>query len=106
MMEFERVSTAQSILFSRFATFPKTCYCDNAYNMGRSIILRAPWFNDKCNIICDRFPCKVHICNSVWDPGSDHSCSIYTSYGAESINRLWSLTKAHLRYLNPNNLVP
>ena len=74
--------------------------------MGRSIILLVPWVNDECNVIYDRFDYKGHICNSIWDPDSYYSCSSHATFGAESINGLLALTKAHLGYLNPNNFIP
>ena len=105
MMECLGMSTAFSILLSRFEKFPKTCYYGNAC-MGRSIILRVPWVNDEYNVIYDRFDYKGHIFNSVWDPDSYYSCSSHANFVAESIDSLWALTKAHLGYLNPNNLIP
>ena len=106
MMECEGISTALSVLLSRFGRLPKNCYYDNACNMGRSIVLRVPWVNDEFNIVYDRFHYRGHLCNSVWDPDSYRSCSTHVSSGEESINRLWSLTKAHLQYVNPENLMP
>ena len=105
MMECEGISTALSILLSRFKILPRICYYDNACNMSRSIILRLPWINNTCTVVCDRFHYKGHICNSVWDPDSHPSCRIHASSAAESINRLWSLSKSHLRYLDSRNLM-
>lgn len=106
MLECEGISTALSALLSRFKALPRVCYYDNAYNMAKSVVLRFPWVSDECIIVCDRFHYKGHICNSVWDPDSYASCRAQASSGAESINRLWSMSKTHLRFLDPQNLMP
>ena len=42
MTKTEGVSTALSILLSRFEQLPKVVYYDNSFNMERSIVLRTP----------------------------------------------------------------
>lgn len=74
--------------------------------MGRSVILRVPWVNEECKIVCDRFHYRSHKCTSVWDPDSYLSCSKHASSGAESINHLWNFSKSHLRFLRPDNVMP
>ena len=106
MLECEAIIRALSVLLSRFKVFPKMTYCGNECNMAKSIILRLPWINKETTIICDRFHYKSHACNSVFDPDSYMSCRNHSTSGAESINRLWYLSKFHLRYLHPENLMP
>lgn len=102
----EGVSTALSVLLSRFKELPRVTYYDNACNMAKSIILRVPWLNDMTRIVCDRFHYSGHICNSVTDPGSYPSCDFHKTSNAEAVNHLWSHSKQFSRYLNAQNLMP
>lgn len=106
MRECEGVSTALSVLLSRFRKLPQVCYYDNACNMNRSITLRCPWVYDDCIIVCDRFHYYGHTCNSVCDPGSYLACDDHATSGAESMNHLWNFSKSHLRFLRSDNLMP
>jgi len=106
MMQCEGVSTALSVLLSRFKRLPQVCYYDNACNMAKSIVLRVPWVNDDCIIACDRFHYRGHTCNSIADPDSYILCDDQSSSGAEAINHLWSFSKSHFRFLNAKNLMP
>jgi len=106
MEECEGVSTALSVLLARFRRLPRVCYYDNACNMSKSIILRCPWVNDECIIVCDRFHYHAHTCNSIWDPASYPSCADHATSGAESINHIWNFSKSHLRFLRPDNMMP
>ena len=106
MEECEGVNIALSVLVSRLATLPRVCYFDNACNLLRSIVLRCPWVNDQCTMMCDRFPYAAHTCNSNCDPSSHKSCSTYATSGAESLNRLAIYSKYHLRFLHTDNLAP
>lgn len=47
MKECESVSTAMSILLSRFKNLPRATYYDNACNLSKSVLLRFPWINDE-----------------------------------------------------------
>jgi len=106
MMECEGISTALSALLSRFKRLPRVCYYDNACNMARSIILRVPWVNDECLVVCDRFHYRGHKCNSIYDPNSYYGCTPHATSGAEAVNHLWNFSKAHLRFLRPDNMMP
>ena len=106
MDECEGVSTALSVLLSRFRILPRVCYYDNGCNLLKSVILRVPWLNDRCLIASDRFHYRTHKCNSVTDPDSYLMCKEHQTSGAESINQQWKFSKAHVRYLAPNNLMP
>ena len=106
MRECERVSTALSVLLSRFKKLPRVCYYDNACNMSRSITLRFPWVFDESMVVCDRFHYHGHTCNSVCDPDNYLSCAQHSTSGAESMNHLWNFSKSHLRFLRPDNLMP
>jgi len=106
MSECEGVSTALSVLLSRFRRLPRVCYYDNACNMARSIILRCPWVNDDCTVVCDRFHYHGHTCNSVWDPSNYPSCTEHATSGAEAMNHVWNFSKSHLRFLRPDNMIP
>lgn len=106
MMKPEGTSTALSILLSRFRHLPRVCYYDNGCNMARSIVLRVPWVNNICRLLCDRFHYSGHTCNSICDPDSYLSSSNHATSGAESINQLWTFSKSHLRFLRPENLMP
>ena len=88
MSECEGVSTAISVLLSRFKNLPIVCYYENACNILRSISTRLPWINDKCLIVCDIFHYKRHTCNSVCDPESYLYCSNHLTSSAESLNSL------------------
>ena len=105
MSECEGVSTAISVLLSRFKHLPRACYYDNACNMLRSIDLRLPWINETCLIVCDRFHYKGHTCNSVCDPDSYLSCSNHLTSAAESLNNLWNFSKSHFRHLKGENMM-
>lgn len=106
MLECEGISTAVSVLLSRFLILPRVTYYDNGCNMSKSIVLRVPWVKDESTIVCDRFHYKSHGCNSINDPGSYPSCEHHSTSGVESLNHLWSTSKSHLRYLRPDNLMP
>ena len=95
MLECEGISTALSVLQSRFKTLPKVTYYGNACNMGKSVVLRLPWINDETTIVCDLFHYKSHSCNSISDPDSYPACNNHSKSGAESINHLWSISRTH-----------
>ena len=88
MAECEEVSTALSVLVSRFAAMPRVCYYGNVRNLLRSIALRCPWVNDQCTIMCDRFHYAAHTCNSNCDLSSYGSCRKHATSGSESLNHL------------------
>ena len=46
MDECEGVSTALSVLLSRFKMLPNVCYYDNGCTMLESVVLHLPWVND------------------------------------------------------------
>ena len=72
MTEIEGISTALSVLLSRFEVLPGVCYYDDGCNMAQSIVLRVSWVNDSCIIACDRFHYKSHKRNAICDPESYH----------------------------------
>ncbi len=74
--------------------------------MSKSVLLRAPWVNEDCLIVCDRFHYPAHTCNSNWDPDSYLLCKLHSISGAEAINHLWSFSKSHLSFLRPENVMP
>ena len=45
----------QLVLVSRFKVLAKVCYYGNGSNMSKSDILKVPWVNEDCLIVCDRF---------------------------------------------------
>ncbi len=55
MSDGEGVSTALSVLLSRFKKLSRVCYYDNTCNMARSVAIRLQWINESCLIVCDRF---------------------------------------------------
>ena len=99
------MSTALSVLLSRFKILPRLCYHDNARNVSRSITLRCPWVYDECIIICHRFHYQGHTCKSVHDPSSYLAFSNHIISGAESMNHLRNFSKSRLRFLRPDNLM-
>ena len=106
MTKTEGISTALSILIARFRDWSRVCYYDNGRNMARSIVLRVPWINNDCRIVCDRFHYAGHMCNTICDPDSYLSSREHAASGAEPINLLWTLSKSHLKFLRPDNLIP
>lgn len=88
MMQTEGVSTELSALLSRFEPLPSVFYYDNACKMAKSIVIRVPWLNNKCLVVCDRFHYKGHVCNSSCDLSSYRSCNNHGTSVAESINHL------------------
>ncbi len=70
MAKTEGVSTAITVLLSRFCILLGVCYYFNGCNMARLIVLRVPWVKNECRWVCDRFHYAGHICNSVRDPDS------------------------------------
>ena len=106
MTRTEGISTASSVLLSRFRKLPRVCYYDNSCSMARSIILIVPWVNNEYRVVCDRFHYASYTCNSICDPDSYVSCAEHATSGAESINALWTFSKSHLRFLRPENLMP
>jgi len=106
MESCEGVSTALSVMLSRFAKLPRVIYYDNACNLAKSVILRFPWLNSCTRIVSDRFHYKGHICCSVTDPDSYPTHDSHSTSGAESLNRLWNSSKSHSRFLSSENLMP
>ena len=101
----ESVSTALSVLLSRFKNLPKCTYYDNACNLEKSVILRVPWVNEMTRIACDRFHYASHKCNSVNDPAAHPSSDSDNTSNAEAMNSLWKISKNHSRFLSPENLM-
>ena len=101
----EGVSTALSVLLSRFQQLPRVCYFDNGCNMARSIAMRLPWMNESSLIVCYRFHYKGHTYNSVCDTDSYWSCDGHVIFGTESLNHLLNLSKMHVRHLKRNKLI-
>ena len=93
------------MLFSRFKFLPKVRYYDKTWHMAKLITVRLPWINDETKTVCDRFNYKSHVPNSVFDPDNYRSSKRHSTCGAESINYLFCLSKSHLRYLHPDNLM-
>lgn len=106
MEEPEGISNAFSVLFSRFRVLPYICLYDNACNASASAAVRFPWINDHTNLLVDRFHYKSHKCSSVFDANAYPICDSKRTSGAESLNRVWSSSKSHVRFLNPDNLMP
>ncbi len=106
MSECEGISTALSVLLSRFKLLLRVTYYDNGCNMPKSIAIRAPSVNESTLVLCDRFHYKSHSCNSNCDPVNHQSCSVHHTSGAESINQLWNFSKNHVTFLNADNLMP
>ena len=98
MEECEGVSTALSVLLSRFKKLPRVCYYDNGCNLLKSIVLRVPWVNDECLIASDLFHYRTHKCNVVTDPDSYNLCRRHKTSAAESINQQWNFSKSHIGF--------
>ena len=62
MMEIEGMSSAFSILQSRFRNLPRGCCYDSACNMLRSIVLWVSWVNDEFLVVCDQFHYRGDTC--------------------------------------------
>ena len=101
----EGVSTAFSVLLSRFKVLPRCTYYDNACNLRKSVALSIPWVNELTRIACDRFHYRGHVCNSVNDPSAYPSSDSHNTSNAEVLNRMWSTLKSLSRLLNPKNLM-
>ncbi len=84
---------------------PRVFYNGNAYNLGRSIVLRVPQVNDSCLVVCDCIHHGPHKCESICDTESYNSCSNHATSGAESINRFWVSSKSHMSFLDPGDVV-
>lgn len=106
MKESEGVSTALSVLLSRFKKLLRVCYYHNARNICRSITLRFLWIYDQSRIVCGRSHYCGHTLNSICDTGSYLSCDGHVTSGAESMNHSWNVSKSHPRFLRPDNLMP
>ena len=100
MQECEGVSSALSVLLSRFEKVPKVWYYNNACNMCKSITLKFPWVYEETLVVCDRYHYSSHTCDSTCDPDSCLCCEDYSTSGAESIDLLWNFSKPHLRFLS------
>ena len=105
MESTEGVSTAFSVLLSRFKHLPIIVYYDNACNASVSAAIRAPWIAEHTKFFVDRFHYKAHKCNSVHDSNCYPMCDKMHSSNAESLNRTWSTSKSHVRFLTPANLM-
>ena len=106
MEECEGMSTALSILLSRFKELPTVCYYDDSCDLAKSVVLRTAWVNDDFLIVSYRFHYRGHKRNLVTDPNSYGVCREHRKSGAESINQLWNLSKSNNRFLSQENLIP
>ncbi len=102
----EGVSTALSVLLSRFKVLPRACYYEKECNMLKSVAIRTPWVNEKCLIVSYRFHYRSHNCNIVTDPDSYSWCTPHSTSTAESINQQWKFSKSHVQFLASHNLMP
>ena len=102
----EGTSTALSVLLSRFKKLPKFCYYDDSCNLAKFIVLRVPWINEDCINVSDRFLYRGHKCNTVCDPNSYGITKKHSTSAAQFIYQQWEFSISHVRFLNPNNLMP
>lgn len=106
MSSSESVPTALTAVLSRFPTFPRVAFYDNACNLARSISLRFPWVAEKMRVLCDRFHYRSHKCGPEFDPDSYSDCNRFLTSGAECLNRQWSSSRNNIRFLSGDNLIP
>ena len=85
MNECESVSTAMSILLSKFEKLPRATYYDKGCNLAKSIILRLPWINNETAIMSDIFQSRSHKCILVAYPDSYPYSMDHRTSGAEVI---------------------
>ena len=106
MEECEGIITAMSVLVSRFKHLPRGTYNDNASNLAKSIILRFTWIDEGKILLSDRFHYRGQNRNTVTEPESYQLFKDYRNSEAESINQTWNLSRKHIRYLSPKNVMP
>ena len=106
MNEWESMSTALSVLMSRFRILAKSCYYDNVCNMLKSMWIRTLWVNEQCLIVSDRFYYRSHKCDIVNDPDSYSWCKSHSTSSAKLINQQWKFSKSHFWFLASKNLMP
>ena len=87
MGECENVSTAMSVLLSRFKNLPKATYYDNGCDLAKSALLRFPWINDRTIIMSDKFLYRSQKFNIVADPDSYSITVDHRTSDADSINQ-------------------
>lgn len=104
--ESESISTALNNLVCRFPTLPRVTVYDNACNFARSVRLRMPWVLAQTNMMMDRFHYRTHCCTSLYDPDTFPMCYGLQTSRAEALNRRWSTSRTHIRYLYGSNLMP
>ena len=83
MNEFESVSTAMSILLSRFKHLAMAKYYDNGCNLSKSVLLRFQSIDDGTIIMNDRFHNRSHKCNTATDSDNYAICKSHHTLGAE-----------------------
>ena len=85
MNEWESVSTAMSIILSRFKYLPMAKYYDNRRILSKSVHFRFPWIKDQTIIMSHRFHYRSHRPNTVTDPDSYEMCKSHLTSEAKSI---------------------
>lgn len=85
---------------------PPITFYDNACNLTKSVNLRVHWVKEKTLFLCDRFHYRTHKCSSIFDPDVYRQCDNLSTSGAESLNRQFSASRRHVRFLAGENLVP
>lgn len=106
MSESESLGTATNALVTRLDLLPEITFYDNGCSISHSISLRFPWITDCTTIPCDRSHYTSHKCSVVFDPDSYPLCDSLKASGAEAINRAWSVSRSHIRFLEGENLIP
>ena len=56
-------------------------------------------------VLSGRFHYCTHRCCSIFDPGTLQMCDNMVNSIAEALNRRWSASRTHMRYLSGNNLI-
>ena len=106
MTRAESTGMALTTVLSNFQVPPRVVYYDNACNLSKSVMLRAPWLLHCSKFIVDRFHFKSHTCCELYDADSYFSMDLDRTTTAESFNARLEKSVPYLRFVKAENLIP
>ena len=106
MIRAESTSLALNSMLTHFQIPPRVVYYDNACNLAKSVMLRAPWLLHLSKFIVDRFHYKGHTCCELYDAESYDCMDVDRTTTAESFNARLEKSVPYLRFVKAENLIP
>ena len=106
MVRAESTALALTSVLTHFQVPPRVVYYDNACNLAKSVLTRAPWLLHCTKFVVDRFHFKNHTCSELYDPDSYFAMDLDRTTTAESFNARLEKSVPYLRFVKADNLIP